>query len=87
MRAPVAAGPSLEQALVDEALDDLRGPGLGDPEHAVQRFGRLAGIRREMDEGGWGRAAVPQRVVDRGAHAIAGDEDSSPEEVGQALVA
>ena len=48
VRAPVASGPPLEEVLVDEALDDLRRTGLGDPEHAVQRLGRFPRVGREM---------------------------------------
>ena len=84
--APVASRPALEEALVDEALHDLRRAGLGDPEHAVQRFGRFPRVRREMHEGSGGGPSKAQRVFDGGSDAVGCGEDSYAEEVGQPFV-
>lgn len=84
--APIASRPALEEALVDEALHDLCRAGLGDPEHAVQRFGRFPRVRREMHEGSGRGASEAQRVFDGGADAVGGGEDSDAEEVGQPFV-
>jgi hypothetical protein len=84
--APIASGPPLEEALVHEALHDLRRTGLGNPEDAVQRFGRFPRVRREMHEGGGRGASEAQRVLDGGTHAVGGGEDSDAEEVGQSFV-
>ena len=84
--APIASRPALEEALVDEALHYLRRTGLGDPEHAVQRFGRFPRVRREMHEGSGRGASDAQRAFDRGAHAVGGSEHSDAQEVGQPFV-
>ena len=84
--APIASRPPLDEALIYEALHDLRRTGLRDPEHAVQRFGRLPRVRREMHEGSGRGASEAQRAFDGGADAVGGGEDSYAEEVGQPFV-
>ena len=86
LRAPIAARPALEQALVDHALHDLRRTGLGDPEHAVQRFGRFPRVGRQMNYGSGRGASEAQRVLDGGANAVRRGEDGDAEEVGEPIV-
>ena len=74
--ATIASRPPLEQALVDEALHDLRRTRLGDPEHAVQRLGRFPRVGRQMHEGSRRGASEAQRVLDGGANAVRCGEDS-----------
>ena len=74
--APIASRPPLDQALVDKALHDLRRTGLGDPEHAVQRLGRVPRVGRQMHEGSRRGASEAQRVLDGRANAVRCGKDS-----------
>ena len=85
VRAAVAAGAALEQAVGDEALDDLGGPGLGDAEHAVERLRRLARVGGEVDEGGRRGPAEAEALLQGAAQAVGRDEDGRAEQVGQAV--
>jgi hypothetical protein len=84
--APIASRPPLEEALVYEALHDLRRTGLRDPEHAVERLGRFPRVGREMHERSGRGASETQRVFDGGASAVRCGEDGDAKEVGQPVV-
>lgn len=84
--APIASRPPLEEALVHQALHDLRRTRLGDPEHAVKGFGRFPGVGRQMHKRSGRGASDAQRIFDGGANAVRCGEDGDAEEVGQAIV-
>jgi hypothetical protein len=81
VRPPVASRAPLDETAIDEALHDLHGRRLRDPQHAVERLGRLAWIRREVDEHARGGPAAAECVRNRRGRAIGAGEHGDAKQV------